>query len=143
MNENRGPWYLLTGLVLGLLLSVAIAWLFRPPEFVDIKVAPSALRSDYKEQYRAMIARAYLADGDLVRAQARLELLGDEDIYRALAEHAQRAQALGLTEAHALSVLASALSPDLGAPPSGLLAPSPTPFATVVFTPTVNIPGQP
>lgn len=143
MNENRGPWYLITGLVLGLLLSVAIAWFFHPPEFVDTKVAPSALRGDFKDQYRAMIALAYLADGDLVRAQSRLDLLGDEDAYRALAEQAQRAQAAGQSEAHALSVLASALRPDLGGPTSGQFPPSPTPFATIVYTPTLIIPSQP
>jgi len=143
MNENRGPWYLLTGLVLGLLLSVAIAWLFRPPEFVDTKVAPSALRGDFKDQYRAMIALAYLADGDLVRAQARLDLLGDEDVYRVLAEQAQRAQAAGQSEAHALGMLASAINPDAGGAPSDLPVSSPTPFATIVYTPTLIIPGQP
>ena len=132
MNERRGPWYLITGLVLGLLLGLGAAWLLRPPEAIIPEVKPEALRADYKDQYRAMIALAYQADGDLVRAKARLELLADPDLFRALASQAQQAQAAGLPEAGPLALLAGAV----GSPP-------PTPFATIVFTPTLSLPDQP
>ena len=139
MNERRGPWYLITGLVLGLLLGLGAAWLLRPPEPITPKVKPDSLKADYKDQYRIMIALAYQVDGDLVRARARLELLGDPDSYRAVAGQAQQAQAAGLPEAHSLALLAGAL----GDGNATTLPALPTPFATVVFTPTLNIPNQP
>lgn len=112
-GDRRGPWYLLTGVVLGLLIGLAIAWVVRPVEYVNTR--PASLRADYKDSYRALIASAYLASGDLRRARARLELLQDEDMYRALAEQAQRTLAEGGTpqEARALGLLAIAL----GQPP--------------------------
>jgi hypothetical protein len=55
-----------------------------------------------------MIAMAFVANGDPVRAKARLELLGDGDIYQVLSEQAQRtlAQDNHSEEARALGVLA-------------------------------------
>jgi hypothetical protein len=113
-NENRGPWYLITGLVLGIILGVLVAWVVQPVTYTNTQ--PSALRADFKDQYRAMIASAYLADGDLVRARDRLKLLEDEDPYRTLAEQAQRTLAEGTfpQEARALGLLAIAL----GQPPA-------------------------
>jgi hypothetical protein len=139
MNENRGPWYLITGLVLGVLLGLGVAWLIRPPSNLIPKVKPAALQADYKDQYRLMIALAYQVDSDLVRAQARLDLLADPDVYKALAVQAQRAQAAGSPDAQALGLLASAVRSASAATPATL----PTPFATIVFTPTLNIPNQP
>jgi hypothetical protein len=113
-NENRGPWYLITGLVLGIILGVLVAWVVQPVTYTNTR--PAALRADFKDQYRAMIASAYLADGDLVRARDRLKLLEDEDPYRTLAEQAQRTLAEGTfpQEARALGLLAIAL----GQPPA-------------------------
>lgn len=109
MSENRGPWYLLTGLIIGAALGVLYTWAFRPVEYVD--TAPASLKAEYKDQYRALIAAAFLANGDLVRARARLDLLGDTDVYRTLAEQAQRTLAEGSRpeEARALGVLAVGL----------------------------------
>jgi hypothetical protein len=87
-GEKRGPWYLLTGLVLGIALGLIYAWIFQPVQYVD--TSPASLRSDFKDQYRALIAAAYLGNGDLVRARARLELIKDEDMFRAISEQAQR-----------------------------------------------------
>jgi hypothetical protein len=143
VNERRGPWYLITGLVLGVLLGLAIAWLVRPPDSLIPRVKPDALQESYKDRYRAMIALAYQADGDLVRARARLELLKDTDVFRALAGQAQRAQAVGTdesrAEAEALGLLAGAISAANVATPASL----PTPFATFIITPTLNIPAAP
>lgn len=109
MRENRGPWYLLTGLVLGGLLGLAYAWLVQPVRYTN--TTPASLRSDFKDRYRALIASAYQANDNLVRAKARLELLEDLDMYRALAEQAQRTLAGGgdAQEARALGELAVAL----------------------------------
>jgi uncharacterized membrane-anchored protein YhcB (DUF1043 family) len=109
MNERRGSWYLLTGLVIGVVLGVLYAWFIQPAPNKD--VSPAALQAESKDQYRTMIAIAFVADGDLVRARARLELLHEADLYRALAEQAQRLLAAGKSaeDARALGILANAL----------------------------------
>ena len=100
--------------MLGIVLGVLVAWVVQPVTYTNTK--PAALRADFKDQYRALIASAYLADGDLVRARDRLMLLEDADPYRALAEQAQRTLAEGTfpQEARALGLLAIAL----GQPPA-------------------------
>jgi hypothetical protein len=117
MNEKRGPWYLLTGLVIGVVLGLLYAWVIQPVQ--PTNTPPNSLRADFKDQYRTMIAVAYLANGDLVRARARLELLQDPDLYRALTEQAQRKLAEGAypEEARALGLLAVAMG-QASAPPA-------------------------
>ncbi len=88
MEQNRGNWYLLTGLILGLALGLIYAWVISPITEVDNH--PNLLRDDYKDIYRSMISRAYQANNNLPRAEARLELIGDEDPALALAAQAQR-----------------------------------------------------
>jgi len=138
MSDERGPWYLITGLVLGAVLGVLYAWLLQPVQYTE--TTPASLRADFKDQYRAMIASAYMANGDLVRARARLELLKDEDVYRMLAEQAQRTLAGGSApqEARALGMLAVALgqSPATLAAPGGG-EPGSAPLVTEVITPTL------
>ena len=130
-GDNRGPWYLLTGLILGILLGLAYAWLMQPVEYVD--TSPASLRSDFKDQYRALIASAYLANGDLLRARARLELLEDEDVYRLLSEQAQRmlAQDSLSSEARALGLLAVALGQQAPGPGRAITQPPHTATATL------------
>lgn len=109
MRDRRGSLYLLTGLILGLLLGLLAAWLFKPPAYLD--ATPARLQTDSKDQYRAMIAIAFVADGDLVRARARLNLLKDADLYTTLADQAQRILDTGQSAeaARALGLLAIAL----------------------------------
>lgn len=158
--EERGPWFLLTGLIIGGVIGLVFAWKVSPVRYVDTQ--PSTLREDYKDQYRALIAAAYVADGNLPRAMYRLEkALGDKDIARVLTVQAQRALAEGrpAEEAHALGLLAVAVSSGSnsvpGSPhidptitpvpvvdPTGWLSstvmarPSPPPGATQPFTAT-------
>ena len=119
--EERGNWYLITGVVLGLIIGLLYAWLINPVDYVD--TAPNTLKPFYKDQYRLMIATAYDADPDIVRAKARLELLEDEDAYRAVAEQAQHALSAGGTpdESQALGKLAAALGRELP-----VIVPTPT-----------------
>lgn len=132
MREQRGPWYLLTGLVIGAVVGVLYAWGVQPVKYTN--TTPASLRTDFKDQYRALIASAYVADGDLVRARARLDLLEDADVYQVLAEQAQRtlanaAQAGGsaMQEARALGVLAVALGQPVATVAASVqLSPSPT-----------------
>jgi hypothetical protein len=112
-KRGRGPWYLVTGFVLGAVLGLAYAWVVDPIEYLD--TAPISLRADFKDEYRALIASAYVASGDLARAESRLTLLGDGDTARVLAEQAQRAMAEGQSpqDAQALGVLAVAVGQGL------------------------------
>jgi hypothetical protein len=118
-GERRGPWYLLTGLAIGVALGLLYAWVFQPVQYTD--TVPASLRADFKDQYRALIAAAYLGNGDLLRARARLELLKDENMFRALSEQAQRtlAQQGPDADARALGLLAIALGQ---APPGPAIA---------------------
>lgn len=165
-REERGPWYLITGLLLGLVIGVAYAWLVQPVEYIN--TSPASLRQDFKDRYRALIAAAYMANSDLVRARARLELLQEADLYQALAGQAQRTLAEGRSpdEARALGMLAVAIGQPPADPGSGglpasggtplaspgaspsppLLAPSltstPTLASTLAFTITQSIPFE-
>ncbi|HSV86182.1 MAG TPA: hypothetical protein VLH85_06380 [Levilinea sp.] len=119
MNERRGPWYLITGLVIGLLFGLLYAWVINPSRLVD--TSPDRLAPAFKTHYRSMIALAYESNGDLGRARGRLGLLKDEDMVTELSAQAQRILAQGGSpqEARALAALAAALggpSPTLPAP---------------------------
>jgi hypothetical protein len=123
MNERRGPWYLLTGLVIGIGLGVLYGWVIAPRAYT----VPGALRLDQKDHYRLMTALAYQSDADLVRAKARLKLLNDADPVRILVEQARRTLAGAGSESDALALmnLADALAGKPTATP--LKTSSPTP----------------
>ncbi len=109
-QDRRGSWYLLTGIVLGIGLGLVYSWLVSPVKYID--APPYSLREDYKEQYRVLVAAAYMSSGDLLRAQDRLAQLKDTDAAQSIAMQAQRALADGHPEeeVRALSQLAAALS---------------------------------
>jgi hypothetical protein len=137
-HENRGPWYLLTGVVLGVIFGLVYAWAISPVRYVD--TAPVSLRSEFKDQYRTLIAIAYTANGDLPRAEARLKLLGDPDPARMLTIQAQRAlvEKRPDTEINALGALALALTQG-GTP---VFTPVPLIEATTA-TPTITLSPTP
>ena len=114
MSGDRGPWYLVTGLVIGLLLGLVYAWLVNPVEYDA--TPPASLTAQGKDNYRLMIAVAFTANPDLVRARERLKLLKDENPERALTGQAQRILAVegSLEEARALGNLATALQKGVG-----------------------------
>lgn len=132
-QERRGPWYLLTGLVIGVAAGLVFSWLVAPVRYVD--TAPASLRSDFKEQYQALIAVAYLSSGDLQRARVRLDYLNQPDPSNELIQKAQEA-GRPESEIQAISLLISALYgetpvdlPTLAAsstPAQPSLTPSPT-----------------
>jgi hypothetical protein len=109
MGDERGHWYLLTGFVIGIVLGLVYAWLISPQGYQD--TSPASLQPEFKDQYRAMIAAAFVATGNLPRAEARLALLGDSDAVLALSEQAQRTLGEGKSpqEAQALGLLAVAI----------------------------------
>jgi hypothetical protein len=148
---NRFPWWQI-GVVLTLLLGVgaglAYSWIISPLRLTD--APPALLRSDFKDQFRFVIAASYAATGNLPRAQARLTVLGDEDPVESLNAQAQRAIAGGqFVQADQLAALALALESgfNLSASPTTdafepvnvepTLTPFPTPADLIfVFTET-------
>jgi hypothetical protein len=109
MKQTRGSLYLLTGLVLGIALGLIYAWIISPAAVVDTK--PDSLQASSKDQYRSQIALAFVSTGDLVRASARLDLLGDENPCQSVLAQAEHLALGGETaEVTALRLLATALN---------------------------------
>ena len=132
-HDRRGSWYLLTALVLGAGMGLLYSWVISPVKYVN--APPYALRADYKDAYRALVASAYLYSGDLVRAQARLAQLKDDESAQSLARQAQQAQAArgSEQEVKALSLLALALGKGVTPMPA-----SPSFIPSVSSTPTAS-----
>lgn len=127
MSSARLAWIVLFGLILGFAAGVGYSWGISPLKYVD--TSPASLRSDYKERYRALVAGAYQADGNLIRARARLALIDDGDAASVLAAQAQRSLAAGgdPRQAGALAALSAALISSPAAPASTpTITPSPT-----------------
>ena len=107
-KRKRPPWFILTGIILGMLLGLAYAWWINP--IIYENAYPANLNTDDKETYRVTIAEAFAATGNLERASQRLELINDQEIVFTLGAQAQRALADGEgDQAYALALLASAL----------------------------------
>jgi hypothetical protein len=144
MRENRGPWYLLTGLMIGLVAGLIYAWVIDPVQYID--AFPNTLKPDAKDQYRVMIAMAYQADANLGRARQRLALLNDSNPAQALIAQAQRLGDSGSKEAKALVILAEAYSPRSTGQPSHTLVSTAVQSVrapTGVQNPTLTLdPGQ-
>lgn len=121
------PLFLLLGVISGLLYG----WLIAPPQTV---LTPDLLRAADQDAYREAISAAYIANGDLERARARLSLF-QEDPATALAAQAQRMLAAGrpFSEIQPLVRLATDLRrptapPEIKATPlASVLLPSPIP----------------
>lgn len=166
MSARRGPWFLLTGLVIGLLLGLLISWVISPVEYVDI--LPSALATADLDRYRAVIALAFQSDGNLERARQRLALLGPGGTTQSLAAQAQQLSGVdgASPEVRALARLVTELNPkvsgsaptltptppiatpkpgETGARPAtvdpslAVRSPTPLPSATVTLTPTFTL----
>ena len=135
-EEKRGSWYLLTGLILGLLCGLVYAWLVDPAIYENTD--PASLAPSFKDNYRSLIAQTYEETGNLNRAVSRLALLEDPDPVYALGAQAQQALAEGQPEeAHALALLAAALQGLNQAGRERTEPPSPVPTRTLpVNTPT-------
>lgn len=108
-EDHRPPWFVLTGLVIGILLGVAYAWWFEPVKYSS--ASPALLLTADKDQYRRMVALAFDSNHDVGRAAARLDLLGDADAAQSLESLSQRtlAEDGSPQEALALAGLAAAL----------------------------------
>ncbi|MFH2038260.1 MAG: hypothetical protein ABIJ65_02380 [Chloroflexota bacterium] len=109
---RKGNWYLLTGLVIGILSGLIISWVVAPVKYIDTH--PATLRSDFKDDFRFQIASAFYATNNLERAKSRLDLLDDADVIQALTKQAQNLLDSGdpTNKAFVLAFLTSALKQD-------------------------------
>lgn len=126
----------LVALLLGAAAGLGYAWVLSP--YPGLNAQPNTLRTDFKDQYRSLIAAAYAATGNLPRAQARLSVLEDADPIEALNAQAQRMLASPQTFERAEHVAALALA--VGSQSSGAPVRTPT-LALLIdagntFTPT-------
>lgn len=137
-------WAFLLTLLVGVGLGVAYTWVLAPRPISD--ATPLSLREDFKDQYRAAIAAAYAATGNLPRAQARLALVGDPDPVEALNAQAQRMRAGSAGEdfeyADQVAALASALNGDPNGAPVRTLIPETDNSVAVERTATAAEPPE-
>jgi len=137
--SSRIPIYIFVALLIGLGLGLAYSWIISPVTYVDAN--PAILRSDFKDQYRVVIAASYASTHDLPRARARLELLSDTDPIGELSAQAQRMVAAGepLENVQPLAQLATDLQQGFVSIPS-----TSTPFTNtnVINTQIVDTPFQ-
>lgn len=110
MNEKRGQWHLLTGLILGIVLGVVISVYILPVRYIDTE--PQTLRFYDRERYRSLVARAYVVEADTSRALARIGLLKDGNAATALISQAQKMLASNGDEltARGLALLGAAVN---------------------------------
>jgi len=87
-ERYRPPYYLLTGIILGLIIGFIFSFYLFPIEYSN--VPPETLQSVDKDQYRLMIAYAFHANQDIGRANARLGLLREDNLTDVILNQAQR-----------------------------------------------------
>ena len=132
MSHRVGLLAFAGGAILGLILGLIYAWLIDPVELYN--TTPDLLRSDYRHEWIRLAALGYLADGDLERAERRLQALPPKDIQEALSALIESYAAQGRSAevvrplsqlAFRLGVRTAAMLIYLETPP-----PSPTPEPT-------------
>jgi hypothetical protein len=140
-REDRGPWYLITAIILGVSAGLFYSWVVSSVEYID--TAPASLRTDHKDSYRALVAAAFAANGDLPRARARLALLGDEDVQGQVALQAQQYLETDASsvEGQSLILLAQALERGLSTTP--VIQIPPTQRNTPTLLPATPVPPTP
>ena len=138
------------GLTAGAVLGLLLGWVVWPVKFVDTSIAD--LAPEYKDEYILLVASAYVVDGDLEKAQARLARLEVPNVNQSISAMIDRYINEGRDEAdiRALVALASALgvtSPNMVAYiatptplPTDTPLPTPTPLPTDTPTPTPIVP---
>ncbi len=145
MNQKRGQWHLLTGLILGIVLGVIFSVFIVPVRYIDTE--PQTLRFYDRERYRSLVALAYVVEADTNRALARISLLKDSNPASALISQAQNMLASNGDEltARGLALLGAAVNqPSLRitAIPTAVVTPRPTATSiTVTPQPTLVTPA--
>jgi hypothetical protein len=118
----------------GAILGLLVGWVFWPVKYVDTKVAD--LSPEYKEEYIVLVAYAYRQDGDLERAEVRLQRLDVPNVAQSLSATIDNMITAGRDEAdiQAMASLAGAL--DVISPQMLAYLDTPTPLPTSTPLPT-------
>ena len=111
-ERRQPPYYLLTGLLLGLALGFLLTMVILPIQYTN--VPPETLNNTDKDRYRLMIALAFQSNQDVGRAKARLGLLRDDDIASQLIQQSRRSE--NRSDAQVLLSLAQAIQNPLAQP---------------------------
>lgn len=74
-QKKRGPYYLITGLAIGLIIGLFYGWVINPTRYVDI--TPKSLHADFQKLYLQMVAESYQANGDMGRSYSRMKQMMD------------------------------------------------------------------
>lgn len=127
-EKRQPPYYLLTGLLLGLALGFILTMVILPVQYTN--VPPETLNSADKDRYRLMIGLAFRANQDLGRATARLGLLRDDDIAGQLIQQSRRSETK--SDAQVLLNLAQAIQNPLAQSANSSQAID----SSITFTPT-------
>jgi hypothetical protein len=108
--HTRNNWYLLSGLLLGLAIGLVLSLFVLP--LTNAEALPSELNEAGRAEYRLMIARAFVAEPNVERANSRLILLADSNPGETLVSQAQELLASGGAEedARALAHLSAILT---------------------------------
>ena len=107
MRDKNPPLYLLTGIVIGALAGLLLAYVVLPVRYAD--TAPATLSTEQKNVYRALVGRAYLYEADSGRAFSRLALLREPELNSVLVAQSQQMLAAGgdVESARGLALLAA------------------------------------
>ncbi|MGQ9500436.1 MAG: hypothetical protein ACUVSB_00045 [Anaerolineae bacterium] len=138
MKSGERIWWVggfLVGLMIGMGMSLFYTWVLDPPPLT--LAPPSSLNPHDREIYMVLVATAYMADGDLKRAELRLAALRDAYIGDTLVLLAERyiAEDRDVREVRALARLADALGHTSAAVRAFIATPTPTNTATPTATP--------
>ncbi|MCS7259655.1 MAG: hypothetical protein NZ765_02585 [Anaerolineae bacterium] len=143
MKSDERVWWIggfLVGLMIGMSMSLFYTWVLDPPTLT--LAPPSSLNPHDKEIYMVLVAAAYMADGDVARAERRLTALREAHIGDTLVALAERyiAEERDAREVRALAQLADALGHTSAALrvfiPTPTLTSTPSPTATSLPTNT-------
>jgi hypothetical protein len=93
MKEKAPPLYLITGIVIGVLLGLLLAYGLFPVRYTG--TTPDTLDASAKDTYRQLVGKAYLYEADSGRAFSRLALLQDADLQAELVKQSQQLAAEG------------------------------------------------
>ncbi len=145
----KAGWFVVVGLILGLVGGLLYGWVLRPVQYVE--TYPPLMHEHYRADWIRMTALAYGADGDLGRTQVRLRDLDEVEIRHQLEQTLEQAIASGrplsvlqrvanLAERYgvehpAVGVYTSEQASLVTPRPAATFTPSPTP--EVVVSPTV------
>jgi len=130
---------ILASLLLGLVIGLITGWVVWPVSYINTDIGD--LRLQHKEDYIAMVASAYALDGDLSKAQERLDKLGAANVGQLVAAVASKYIAEGRQseEIRNLALLADALGTAHGQMIAYIATPTPTSTPTPVPTTTFTL----